>query len=187
MPVTFHLIHNAQGFHNLSRDHESIQDPGLTPLGEQQCKALKEEFPYHGELTRFVASPLRRTLSTCLLAFAPSSDTPIIALPELKEVGDSPCDTGSDPQALQDEFGQLLDIGQVTAGWNCVAEWISWQVKLGHLQQRAARARRALHQLGQGLGENDHVAVVCHGAFLHFLTDDYVGVEPNSGKKRIVP
>lgn len=181
MAPTIHLVRHAHGFHNISREHENIKDPGLTELGEQQCKSLREIFPYHSQLACFVSSPLRRALSTCLLAFAPAPGAPIVALPELKEVGDSPCDTGSSPEILRKEINHLLDLSRVPVGWDTIPDWISWQDKLGQLKERAARARVALQQLVQCFGEDEHIVVVTHGAFLHFLADDYHGIKPNNG------
>ncbi|KAM0545359.1 hypothetical protein ACHAPJ_011431 [Fusarium lateritium] len=180
MPVTFHLVRHAQGFHNLSREHEKIQDPDLTDLGKQQCAALKASFPYNNNLTHFVASPLKRALSTCLLGFAPPAEIPIVALAELKEVGDAPCDTGSHIELLKRDFPHLLDLSHVPEAWTTVHDWVSWEVKLGQLKERAVGARAALQQLARSLEENEHVVVVTHGAFLHFLTEDYYGVKPKN-------
>ncbi|KAJ4252393.1 hypothetical protein NW762_010991 [Fusarium torreyae] len=181
MPVTFHLVRHAQGFHNLSREHEKIQDPDLTDLGQRQCAALKASFPHHDKVTHFVTSPLKRALSTCLLGFAPPAEIPIIALAELKEVGDAPCDTGSNIELLKRDFPHFLDLSYVPEAWTTVYDWVSWDVKLSQLKERAVKARLALQQLAQGLGENEHAVIVTHGAFLHFLTDDYYGVKPKNG------
>lgn len=51
--------------------------------------------------------PLRRTIYTALLAFAPvferNPGLKIIALPDLQEVSDLPCDCGSDLETLKKE------------------------------------------------------------------------------------
>ncbi|PNY28675.1 Phosphoglycerate mutase family protein, partial [Tolypocladium capitatum] len=65
MAPTIHLVRHAQGVHNLSVENEALRDPDLTPLGEQQCAALRASFPHHARITRLAASPLRRTLRTC--------------------------------------------------------------------------------------------------------------------------
>ena len=69
------------------------------------------------------ASPLRRTLYTALESFEPvfqaHPEFKLIALPDLQETSDVPCDTGSEPQALQQEFaGKNVDLDMVHDGWN---------------------------------------------------------------------
>ncbi|KAH6999110.1 phosphoglycerate mutase [Ilyonectria sp. MPI-CAGE-AT-0026] len=184
MPVTIHLVRHAQGFHNLCRENEAIHDPRLTELGEQQCEKLRAQFPHHKQVTRLFASPLRRTLQTCLLAFGyrDTADTlqqpPVVAIPEFQEVADSPCDTGSEPATLKQEFESLVDLHCVYDGWNSTSEWVSWPVKAEAVRARATKARKVLREMLQYAGDDDHVVVVTHGAFLHFLTNDYHGVEP---------
>ncbi|KAI5465266.1 phosphoglycerate mutase [Mariannaea sp. PMI_226] len=184
MPVTIHLVRHAQGFHNLSRENEMLPDPQLTDLGKQQCAELRDLFPHHNKLTRFIASPLRRTLSTCLLSFNTESheangDYPqLVAMPELQEVSDAPCDTGSDRYILRDEFNGLVDLSRLYDEWNVASEWTTWKAKVEATQARASKARIMLREMLQFADEDEHVVVVTHGAFLHFLTDDYHGVEP---------
>lgn len=67
MPPTIHLVRHAQGLHNFTRENEALPSPNLTSLGEQQYAALNLSFPYHNELRRFYAFPLRRTITTCHL------------------------------------------------------------------------------------------------------------------------
>jgi hypothetical protein len=43
----------------------------------------------------------------------------LIALPDTQETSDVPCDTGSEPEALQEEFaGKPVDLELVHKGWN---------------------------------------------------------------------
>lgn len=107
MPKTYiHLVRHAQGYHNLSVENYQIPDPDLTPLGEEQCAKLRKNFPYHDNITYLVASPMRRTLRTCLLSFAPAIEKgkKVIALPELQEVSTAPCDIGTDAKVLAEQF-----------------------------------------------------------------------------------
>ena len=69
MPIYLHLVRHAQGYHNLSAANHTLPDPDLTPLGKEQCAALRRAFPLHDKVTYLVASPMRRTLYTCLYAF----------------------------------------------------------------------------------------------------------------------
>ncbi|KAK1984384.1 phosphoglycerate mutase [Colletotrichum cereale] len=185
MPVQIHLIRHAQGFHNLSVENEAIRDPLLTDLGKQQCAALRAAFPHHARLTHLVASPLRRTLYTCLLGFASDAAAPVgrslklLALPEVQEVSDAPCDTGSAVADIEAEFAGRVDFSRVPGDWIDKAGPASrWEPTLEKLEKRSAEARRALRELVGDVQGDDHVVVVTHGGILHFLTDDWLGIGP---------
>ncbi|TDZ25504.1 Phosphoglycerate mutase-like protein [Colletotrichum orbiculare MAFF 240422] len=175
MPVQIHLVRHAQGFHNLSLENEALRDPLLTDLGKQQCAALRSAFPHHSKLTHLVASPLRRTLHTCLLGFATPGQSPkVIALPEVQEVSDAPCDTGSAIADIEAEFDGRVDFSRVPENWTDKKSTESrWEPTLKKLEARAAEARRKLRDLADGDG---HVVVVTHGAIVHFLTNDFWGI-----------
>lgn len=69
------------------------------------------------------ASPLRRTIYTALESFKPvfeaHPDMHLITLPDVQETSDVACDTGSEPQALRDEFaGKNVDFELVHEDWN---------------------------------------------------------------------
>ncbi|QUC22921.1 uncharacterized protein UV8b_07162 [Ustilaginoidea virens] len=185
MPPTIHLVRHAQGLHNLSAENEALRDPDLTPLGEQQCAELRAAFAHHPRLARLVASPLRRTIRTCALAFGgPDRLRPIVLLDTLQEVSDAPCDVGSSLAALRAEFGDAVDARRVRAGWTDKRPGSVFEPTVRALTARAKMARRALRDIAgaEGGGDDDHddddahVAVVTHGGFLHFLTDDWDGV-----------
>ncbi|TFA99775.1 hypothetical protein CCMA1212_008380 [Trichoderma ghanense] len=188
MPPTIHLVRHAQGYHNLSPENEKLPDPDLTPLGIQQCASLRSSFPHHAHLRALVASGMRRTLYTCLHAFAPSSDDdnnqahllPVIALDTLQEVSDAPSDTGSSIDKLKEEFGEKVDLSRMREGWNFKGEGSYFEPTLEKLATRARDARRALREIAAGLGDDGdddaHVVAVSHGAFLHFLTEEWHGI-----------
>lgn len=99
-------------------------DPPLTSTGKQQCLELQQVFPFHSTAELIVASPLRRTIYTALLAFAPvfekTPDLKIIALPDLQEFSDLPCDCGSDLGTLENEVRENnlpVDLSLVPSGW----------------------------------------------------------------------
>ena len=202
MPTYIHLVRHAQGFHNLSRANQALPDPDLTPLGKEQCARLAQTFPLHAQLTHLVASPLRRTLYTCLLSFAPALDgssassnptarappKQVIALPELQELSPMPCDVGSARAALDAEFGPAgqVDLRLVGEGWNDKSGASAFAPVMGRLEARARKARVWLRELGREFeaahpGVDAHVAVVTHGGFLHFLTGDWDGMNPVKG------
>ncbi|KAJ0168279.1 putative phosphatase SPAC5H10.03 [Colletotrichum tanaceti] len=188
MPVQVHLVRHAQGFHNLSLENEAIRDPLLTDLGKQQCAALRAAFPHHARLTHLVASPLRRTLHTCLLGFASDAAAPVgkslrvLALPEVQEVSDAPCDTGSAVADIEAEFAHRVDFGRVPADWTDKSSPESrWEPTLEKLEKRSAEARRVLREIVGDVRGDDHVVVVTHGGILHFLTNDWYGIGAKKG------
>ncbi|KAM3453212.1 hypothetical protein MY3296_003975 [Beauveria thailandica] len=187
MAPTIHLVRHAQGFHNLSVENETMHDPDLTPLGEQQCRDLRSEFPHHALVAHLVASPMRRTLWTCIRAFGDgpaggpppppppgaAAPYPIIALDTLQELSDMPSDTGSPVAALAGEFGSKVDLSRVRDGlWTDKLGDTPFEPTKDKIEARAREARRALRDIA-GLQTDKHVVVVSHGAFLHFLTDEY--------------
>jgi len=127
---------SIQGFHNLSTANHVLPDPLLTELGQEQCRTLRDTFPYHDRVELVTASPLRRTLYTALLGFEPvfhaRRGMKLIALPEAQETSDVPCDCGSDPEALRREFveekGLPVDLERVEEGWNSKVRFAALQV-----------------------------------------------------------
>jgi broad specificity phosphatase PhoE len=188
MPTYIHLVRHAQGVHNLSTENQQIHDPDLTPLGETQCADLRNSFPYHDKITHLVASPMRRTLRTCLLAFAPDVEAGkrIIAQPELQELSTLPCDTGSDLEVLTRDFDATkVDFSLVKDGWNDKSPESPWAPAIEKLDARAMRARVWLRELGaqcKAAEGEAHIVVVSHGGFIHFFTQDWDGMDHNAGE-----
>ncbi|KAH6956947.1 hypothetical protein HG530_002475 [Fusarium avenaceum] len=173
MAPTIHFVRHAQGFHNLSIENEQMQDPDLTPLGEKQCAALREEFPHHDKLTKLFASPMRRTVYTCLHAFGTEELKPITALPVFQEVSANPCDTGSPVAKVQAEFQGIADYSKVEESWTDKGPQSEYEPTLEKLTARGLKARKTLRDCVIG---DEHIVVVSHGGFLHFMTDDWYGV-----------
>ena len=89
----------------------------------------------------------------------------VIALPEIQETSDLPCDTGSDIGILRDEFkDKPVDLGLVEKGWD--SKKGRWAATSSAIEKRAREARVWLR--GR---EEDDIVVVTHGGFLHFLTE----------------
>lgn len=158
-----------------------MPDPDLTPLGKEQCEELCRSFPFHDRITRIISSPLRRTLYTAIEAFGREELYPILALDSLQEVSDAPSDTGSAIDVLNQEFGNKVDLSQVSETWTDKTSCSPFQADIAKLEARAALARQALYNL-LDLEGDDHVVVVTHGDYLHFLTQDWQGV-PELGCK----
>jgi broad specificity phosphatase PhoE len=187
MPTYVHLVRHAQGFHNLSKENETIHDPDLTPLGETQCATLRHNFPYHDKVTHLVASPMRRTLRTCLLSFAPEVEAgkEVVALPEVQELSPLPCDVGSDPDVLAGDFdASKVDLSLVKEGWNDKSPGSPWEPTIKGLEGRARKARVWLRDLAARSkdAEEVHIVVVTHGGFLHFFTEDWDAMNPSAGE-----
>ncbi|KFY91801.1 hypothetical protein V500_04467 [Pseudogymnoascus sp. VKM F-4518 (FW-2643)] len=171
-----------------------MPDPLLTKHGESQCATLAASFPHTARITHLVASPLRRTILTALLSFPslvePPKSLKILALPELQETSDAPCDTGSAPEVLEHDFGLgqyagKVDLSRVEEGWNRKSPLSPWSPAPEKVEARAAVSRRFLRELGQEYeertGEEAHIAVVTHGGFLHFATEDWTGFKKVKG------
>ena len=159
----------CEGYHNLSIENHTMPDPSLTSFGEEQCRRLAQNFPYHKSVELLVASPLRRTIFTTLLGFKPEIDRgmAIIALPEIQETADVPCDTGSDIEVLKDEMkDKPVDLTRVMEGWN--SKTGRWAPTAGALEKRAKEARQWLKARPE-----KEIVVVTHGGLLHYLTEDW--------------
>ena len=190
MPPVLHCIRHAQGYHNLSSANHSIHDPNLTPYGEEQCKQVAKNFPFHSSITLIVASPMRRTLYTALYCFPEELKRGLVirALPEAQEWGDVPCDTGSEPEELQKEFASKpIDLSLVKKGWNIKKG--KWATDSASLRARAKEVRQWIKARPE-----KEIMLVTHGgellrrpydycssdpaAFLHYINQDWSDFEP---------
>ncbi|KAK5131217.1 hypothetical protein LTR08_001186 [Meristemomyces frigidus] len=173
MAPTIHCVRHAQGFHNLSTANHALPDPLLTPLGEAQCRFLAQTFPSPAAIDAVVASPMKRTLYTALLSFPTALATrniKVVALPELQETSDMPCDTGSTPAELATEFADKpVDLRLVPEGWNDkrAAKWAP--------NNKAVEARARDARLWLLARPEREIVLVAHGGFLHYLTEDWAG------------
>lgn len=164
-------IDEVDSVHNLSFENHSIQDPDLTPFGELQCQRLAKDFAHQDRIDLIVCSPLRRTIYTALHGFRPAIERGIkvIALPEIQETADVPCDTGSDVAKLRKEMEQQpVDLGLVHEGWNSKKD--RWAPLASAVEQRAREARQWLKARPE-----QYIVVVTHGGFLHYFTEDWQG------------
>ena len=95
-----------------------------------------------------LASPLRRALQTCALAFKPCVERglTIIALPMAEEATGDPCDTGSEVEELEKDFPESVDFDHVKHGW-----WVhegEYGVSVSEWKTMQARTGLTLHVLG---------------------------------------
>lgn len=170
MAPTIHLVRHAQGFHNLSRANYVLPDPLLTPTGVIQCYKLGEDFPYTKQVGLVVTSPLRRAIYTALYTFEEvlcEKELRILTLPEVQETTDLPCDTGSSVDELKQEFrGKPVDLNHLSRTWN--RKDGKWSSTPERITERAKEVREWLKAR-----KEDHIVVVTHDGFLHYLTEDW--------------
>lgn len=120
------------------------------------------------QVSLLVASPMRRTLQTCLLTFAPCVDRglKILAQPYAQEITANPSDIGSDVAVLEREFSRAqVDLSGVFEGWNSKTGEVGTEVAA--IVARAKKVTRWLRDR-----EEEEVVLVSHGNFAHFLTGE---------------
>ena len=112
MPPTLLLVRHAEALHNKTRDH-NLRDPGLTPLGFDQCAALRESLKIElSKLLRvelIVVSPMRRTLQTASIAlnWLIAEGVKVEGDADWQEVYDEPCDTGTPISELEGQYPEF--------------------------------------------------------------------------------
>ncbi|KAI4142245.1 MAG: hypothetical protein L6R39_005022 [Caloplaca ligustica] len=179
MAPTIHLVRHAQAVHNLTTANQHMHDPPLTSFGEQQCRELSARFPHHSSIDLLVSSPLRRTMQTTLIAFKPelSRGVKYIALPEVQETSDLPCDTGSKLSVLKEEFkDQPVDFSLVPKDWD--SKQGKWVANQEAIERRCCEARKWLKDRSEA-----NIVVVTHGGLLHYLTEDWAGCKELQGTR----
>ncbi|EJU05686.1 phosphoglycerate mutase-like protein [Dacryopinax primogenitus] len=174
MVKNVYLYRHAQAEHNATSNW-GIPDPTLTPLGRAQSSdifaAFKEQFSgATSPQPLLVCSPLRRTVETMLLGF-PEWVKPVF-MPELQEINDLPCDTGSSASRLSELFPEL-DFTSLPSDWNTKRG--PWAPEEQALQARARVVRRWLREQP---GEN--AVVVSHGDFLRYYLASGADEEPQA-------
>ena len=144
------------------------------------------------------ASPLSRTLHTAAIAFEPilsQTDAPtgksistqvtkckpnILAIPDVQETSDYPCDTGSDPEVLRQlcaDHSWPVDLSLVKPGWNQKSMTGRWSPQHSKIEARARDARKLLKEKVRELRSegviSPELVLVAHGGLLHYLTEDW--------------
>ncbi|CCT74827.1 uncharacterized protein FFUJ_10897 [Fusarium fujikuroi IMI 58289] len=199
MPPLIHCVRHGQGFHNVGAGCYTLPDPRLTPLGVEQNTALRETaFSDQSKISLVLASPLCRTLQSAYLVFQPALHgssqcyPQIFAIPDAQETSDDPCDIGTDPSVLREvvaEHNWPVDLSLVKDGWNVKALGTRYSPESNVIAARARDARIFIRQKIQQLieqGDTDpQVALVTHGGFLHYFTDDWEDswLNPGTGWK----
>ncbi|KAB8576222.1 hypothetical protein FH972_025750 [Carpinus fangiana] len=182
-PKYIHLVRHAQGDHNLAPEsrNKNIHDACLTRAGEEACRAFATDFPAELRNVSLVcASPLRRALSTALLAFAPllkpeagrPNRTKVLALPDAQEANADPSNTGHPLAAILADGAKYFPPAATEVDWSQVELAPYWytnsgiyDVHRGACGERAKRFRQWLRTR-----DEEEVVVVGHGMFWHFVT-----------------
>lgn len=114
-----------------------------------------------------VASPLRRDLHTALVAFEPvvQRGLKIVALPAAQEPPRTPSDAESSVEVLRRELGDYVDYSHMNKGRQ--AESCPSAFGIRTLPDRALAVREWLSER-----EEDVIALVTHGSFAYYLTED---------------
>ncbi|KAI1103986.1 phosphoglycerate mutase-like protein [Jackrogersella minutella] len=165
------LTRHAQAEHNVDLDY-SIPDAPLTPLGKKQAAALSRLVPeLQKEAEVVISSPLRRTLQTTYLGWAPAvarlgGPKSVVALPQAQECNDLPCDTGSAREVLEkDPEFAVFDLAPLTPDWNGKQGF--YAASDAALDERARWVRRFLRDRPER-----NIVLVSHGDILRRITAD---------------
>ncbi|KAF4313636.1 Ubiquitin-conjugating enzyme E2 [Botryosphaeria dothidea] len=188
MPPTLYLVRHAEGEHNVNRRHH-LRDPPLTHLGHEQCGQLRGAFPDNDKVSLVLASPLKRTIQTasyCFGAALARPDVPFLLVPLAQEVAANPCDTGFPADELRGAVPELvkegevpfdlrkIDFGLVEEGWNSKSG--IYKPSFPAVERRATLLRAWLRARPE-----ENVVLVTHGAFLHYLMEDWSDYDPKKG------
>jgi broad specificity phosphatase PhoE len=166
---TIHLIRHCQSNFNVPPHDANKLDPDLTISGIEQAVTLGRSFPHLTPDSLIVASPLRRTLNTTIHAFIDHLSTTkseILALPELQELSQWPCDTGSSLASLLTEFREYpVDFSKVTHDWDSKDGYFAPTER--RTLQRVRNARQWLYER-----EEQNIVIVGHGHCLQLLVGE---------------
>lgn len=146
----------------------------------------KTTFSDQSKISLIFASPLCRTLQSAYSVFQPALTAnsnchpEIIAIPDAQETSDDPCDVGTDPSVLRKvvtESKWPVDLSLVKNGWNVKALGTRYSPESNAIAARARDARifirQKIRQLIEQGDADPQVALVTHGGFLHYFTDDW--------------
>ncbi|KAI1334020.1 phosphoglycerate mutase-like protein [Xylariaceae sp. FL0016] len=171
------LTRHAQAEHNVGLDY-SIPDAPLTPLGKKQATSLSRQIPeLQQEADLIVSSPLRRTLQTTYLGWAPAIERlgglkKVVCLPQAQECNDFPCDTGSPRKTLEaDPEFAVFDLAQLPDDWTSKQGF--WAADHDSLTSRARWVRQFLRERPE-----KNIVFVAHGDILRRITGTPKGASP---------
>jgi 2,3-bisphosphoglycerate-dependent phosphoglycerate mutase len=169
--VQLYLIRHAESENNARPEHQRVEDPAITPRGEQQADCLASWLTTQ-PIDRIVVSPFRRALQTAIPATR-HSDIPIEVWCDIYERGG--CYRGWKADDFQGAEGlghdgirqlipaAILDPQLAVSGW-----WGSKPRELDHeTEQRATAVRLRIEQQFGDTGQS--VALITHAEFQRLL------------------
>jgi broad specificity phosphatase PhoE len=171
-----HLVRHGQAFNNLG--YYDWLDPNLTDKGCSQARDLGEHWPESDVIDVVISSPQIRALNTTFnlleviskrnISLPHFSLKPIIAFPELQELGASPSSRGHLRRDLEEMIGRPslfpVDLDLLTLDWNSTKGY--WDRNETASVTRAKRARQWLFDR-----DEQHIMVVGHDANLKLLVN----------------
>ncbi|KAI1327162.1 phosphoglycerate mutase-like protein [Xylariaceae sp. FL0255] len=168
------LTRHAQAEHNVDLDY-SIPDAPLTPLGRKQAASLSRQIQdLQQEAEVITTSPLKRTLQTTYLGWAPAIERlggrgKVICIPQAQECNDFPCDTGSSREVLEadPEFAGF-NFELLTPDWTSKEGF--WSMDDAALTNRARWVRQFLRDRPE-----KNIVLVAHGDVLRRITATAAG------------
>jgi broad specificity phosphatase PhoE len=172
-----HLVRHGQAFNNLG--HYDWLDPNLTDKGLHQARDLGKHWPDSDLIDVVVSSPQIRALSTTFnllevifqqgISLPDFSRKPVIAFPELQELGASPSSRGHLRKDLEEIIGQPppfpVDLDLLTPEWNSTEGY--WDRNETASIVRAKKTRQWLFDR-----DEQNIMVVGHDANLKLLVNN---------------
>ncbi|KAH8156247.1 hypothetical protein CIB48_g12000 [Xylaria polymorpha] len=147
-----------------------VRDAPLTDLGKGQAASLCRRLStLQQEADLIVTSPMRRTLQTTKIGWAPAIERlggigNVICLPELQECNDYACDTGSPREELEaDAEFAGFNFDRLTPEWTSKKGF--WGPDQDALEHRAKRVRQFLRDRPE-----KNIVVVAHGGIIRRIT-----------------
>ncbi|CAF0877049.1 unnamed protein product [Adineta ricciae] len=166
--IVYYMRH-FEALHNVRPYDFSIRDPELSAQGQSQAASAIQVLETIPIIDLVVCSPLKRTLQTYLLMFGNRRNLPLIIHPDIQEVCNEPCDTGSSVEDLKKTFPTLtseLDVFEQTFGG---VEWLEKTkvTSIYSLHQVEQRRKRFLQWLMNR--PERHIFVISHNLMLQEL------------------
>lgn len=141
-----------------TRVDPGIEDPAITPLGEEQARAAADFLVDQG-ITRLISSPYKRALQTASI-IAARIGTPITIDPLVREHYAFSCDVGSHRSVLAETWPRI-DFSHIDERW--------WPHENETDDVVSARGRAFLEKSAT-FPDRHCVAVVSHWGFIRGIT-----------------